>query len=71
LNAPDETTSLYFGNWTGADMNAKTYVGFPFVHKQSAAAIENIVVQIKGPAAAANEIIKKIDWSRLNEALSK
>lgn len=70
LDPPDEMTRLFFGNWTGADMNAKTYKGFPFIHKTSFAAIENIVVTITGAASAANEIIKEINWNRLNEALN-
>jgi hypothetical protein len=71
LDPPDEKTYLCFGNWAGADANAKTYEGFPFIHKRSAPAIENIVITISGPADAANEIIKEINWSKINEALNK
>lgn len=70
LSPPDEFTELFFGNWAGAG-NAKHYTPYPFVHKQHAAAIENIELTITGPAAAADEIIKKINWSKLNEAITK
>jgi hypothetical protein len=71
LGTPEEKTMLFFGNWKGANMHAGTYVGYPFIHKQQSPVIENFVVAIKAPASAANEIIKKIDWNKLNVAISK
>lgn len=71
LGTPEESTYLCFGKWDGADMHASSYVNYPFVHKQSASAIENFEIMIKAPASVANEIIKKIDWSKMNEALTR
>lgn len=71
LDLPKEHVSLFFGNWNGADMNAKTYVNYPFVHKIQSPFIENFYITITAPAKIFNEIIKKIDWSKLNEALTK
>jgi hypothetical protein len=66
-----EFASLYFGNWTGADMNAKSYVSYPFVHKHQSPFIENISVTITAPGKIIDEVIKKIDWNKLNEAINK
>jgi hypothetical protein len=71
LGSPEEKTMIFFGNWKGANMHSGTYVGYPFIHKQQAPFIENFVVTITAPASAANGIIKKIDWQKLNDALSK
>jgi hypothetical protein len=71
LGTPEEKTMLFFGNWKGVNMHSGTYVGYPFIHKQHAPSIENFVVTITAPASAANEIIKRIDWNKLNEAISK
>lgn len=71
LQSPVEKTMLYFGNWTGINMFTGTYAGYPFIHKQQSPYIENFVVTIIAQTAVANEIIKKIDWSKLNEAIKK
>lgn len=71
MGSPSEGTSLYFGNWAGADMNFEGYVNYPFVHKQQSPFIENMVISIDAPASVANSIIKSIDWSKMNEALTR
>ncbi len=71
ISPPEEKTYLCFGNWAGADMHANAYVSYPFVHKQHAPVLENIMVTFTGPSAAVNEIIKNIDWSKMNDALTK
>ena len=68
---PHVITELYFGNWAGADMNARDYVNYPFAHKTESPYIETLKVQIIGPAQAADVIIQKIDWNKLNAALVK
>ena len=71
MSPPEEKVKLCFGNWKGADLKANTYVAYPFVHKQQSAVIENFVVTITSPSKNLNDIIKKIDWDKLNEALTK
>lgn len=71
IDQPQVTTDLYFGNWAGADMNAKDYVNYPFAHKTQSPYIENMRIEITGPAQAVDNILKKIDWSKLNAALAK
>jgi hypothetical protein len=68
---PDYKTFLLIGAWAGADMNAATYVKYPFVHKQGGAYIETLVVQIIGPASIADKVIQNVDWQGLSAALAK
>jgi hypothetical protein len=70
ISKPEETTQLFFGNWKGADMHAGTTVKYPFIHKQGPY-IENFVVTITAPAAAADKIIQAIDWNKLNGAIAR
>ncbi len=69
--SPKVYTKLFFGNWNGADYNANTAAGYPFIHKQQGPFIENFVVTIKAPASAADKIIQNIVWNKLNGAISK
>lgn len=69
--SPVEKTMLYFGNWKGINMFTGTYEVYPFIHKQQSPFIENFVVTIIAQASVANEIIKNIDWSKLNAAIIK
>jgi hypothetical protein len=68
---PDYKTYILIGNWTGADMNANTYVKYPFIHKTGGAYIETLTVQIVGPATIADQIIHTVDWQGLNAALTR
>jgi hypothetical protein len=71
IESPEVKTCLFFGAWQGADMNAGSYVSYPFMHRLAGPYLETLEVQILGPIEAANTIISKIDWSALNAALSK
>ncbi|HVV53964.1 MAG TPA: hypothetical protein VHC47_01495 [Mucilaginibacter sp.] len=71
IDQPQVATDLYFGNWAGANMNARDYVNYPFTHKMQSPYIENMRVEIDGPAQVVDDILKKIDWSKLNAALAK
>ena len=71
MSLPEEKVKLCFGNWKGADLKANTYVAYPFVHKQQSPVIENFVVTITSPSKNLNDIIKKMDWDQLNEAITK
>jgi hypothetical protein len=68
---PDYKTFILIGNWTGADMNANTYVKYAFIHKTGGAYIETLTVQIIGPASIADKIIHNVDWQGLSAALTK
>ncbi|MCZ2460279.1 MAG: hypothetical protein LC128_11735 [Chitinophagales bacterium] len=71
LALPEENTMLFFGNWAGKNMRSGSDTRYPFIHKTQSPYIENIVITIKAPASVANKIIKAIDWSKLNYAISK
>ncbi|MCZ2460269.1 MAG: hypothetical protein LC128_11685 [Chitinophagales bacterium] len=71
VSTPEEKSMLFFGNWKGVNMQAGTYVLYPFIHKKQSPFIENFVVTITAPAPVAKEIIKAIDWEKLNDAISK
>jgi hypothetical protein len=45
-------------------------VKYPFIH-QHGPFIENLVVTITAPSAAADKIIQAIDWNKLNEAIAE
>lgn len=70
ISRPEEYTQLFFGNWKGADRHAANAVKYPFIH-QHGPFIENLVVTITAPSAAADKIIQAIDWNKLNEAIAK
>jgi hypothetical protein len=71
VDSPQVSTCLFFGNWSGADMNAATYVKYPFIHKHPGPYLETLNIKIIGPASAADHIIKQVDWNALNAALTK
>lgn len=62
--AGDQWVELYFGKWTSP---AGTYI---FAHKTKAAAIENFSVRLSGEIAAVQQMVKLVDWSRLQSGLT-
>jgi hypothetical protein len=60
----DEWVTLYFGKWSSP---SGTYI---FTHKTKAAAIENFSVRLTGDLAAVLEMVKQVDWSRMQGGLS-
>jgi hypothetical protein len=64
-------TYLSFGDWSGFPFDKDTYVKFPFVHKPGSPNIETLRVNVSGLPEIVDPIIKKVDWSRLGQALSK
>lgn len=71
LEPPEEKTMLFFGNWKGVNMHSGGYTKYPFIHKQQSPFIENCIVTIEAPAVVANKIIESIDWTKLNNTISK
>ena len=68
---PDYKTFILIGSWTGAEMNASTYVNYPFIHKIPGAYLETLTVQIIAPVTIADKIIQNVNWQSLSLALTK
>jgi hypothetical protein len=63
---------LAFGDWSTARLNApdKLY-DFHFVHPAASPYIENIVIKLHGADDRIQEMLKAVDWTRVNGALTK
>ncbi len=73
-NGPDqEDVQFYFGNWDNAKVtsgNDAYKIRYPFQHPVGTPYIVNMMVRLKGSAQAIDPILKKINWEKLNEALT-
>jgi hypothetical protein len=66
---PTQQTVLCFGNWKNDLVKtADIRWSFPysFQHPKNTPFIENIVIVIHADATRANDIIKRIDWTKMN-----
>lgn len=63
---------LLFGDWTISPRSTfpGTY-GYHFVHAAGTPYIENIVIKLHGADDRIQELLKAIDWTRVNQALTK
>ena len=71
---PTQETVLCFGKWKNNLVKNSTdrwYFHFPFQHPIGTPFIENVVVKIYTDAARANDIIKKVDWTKINDGLTQ
>ena len=71
---PIQQTVLCFGKWKNnlvKNSTARWYFHFAFQHPIGTPFIENVVVTIHTDAARANDIIKKIDWTKINDGLTQ
>lgn len=71
---PTQQTVLCFGDWKNNLVKAadvRWYFPYTFKHEKNTPFIENIVILIHADAARANDIIKRIDWTKMNDALSQ
>lgn len=61
-----------FGDWSSARLNAadKLY-DFHFVHPPASPYLENIVIKLHGADDRIQEMLKAVDWTRVNDALTK
>lgn len=71
----DATVSCYllvYGDWKTARLNApdKLY-DFHWVHPAASPYIENVVIRLYGADDRIQEMLKAVDWTRVNEALTK
>jgi hypothetical protein len=63
---------LLFGNWHAAKWNdSEGGYRFLFAHKQLTPYIENAVVEIYGADDRIQELLHKIDWNEVNNALTQ
>ena len=73
-NSPDqEDVEFYFGNWDNAKVtsgNDAYNTLYPFHHPISTPYVVNMMVHLKGSAQVIEPILKKINWKKLNEALT-
>lgn len=71
-NATRPETVVLLGNWKNNMVSDKKgNKVFKFSYGKGGTLIENLVVTIKGPLAVADEIIKKVDWTKLAGTLTR
>jgi hypothetical protein len=71
---PTQQTVLCFGDWKNNLVKAadvRWYFPYIFRHEKNTPFIENIVIVIHADAVRANDIIKRIDWTKINAALTQ
>jgi len=64
---------LAFGNWKTfkeRDYSGTPYYEFSFTNPNGSPYIENIVIILKGNIERIKEMIKKIDWNKINQGLT-
>ena len=63
---------LVFGDWSTARLNAadKLY-DFHFVHPAASPYLEDIVIKLHGADDRIQEMLKAVDWRRVDDALTK
>lgn len=70
--SPRPETVVLLGNWKNNMVSdRKGNKVFKFSYGKGGTLIENLVVTIKGPLAIADEIIKKVDWTKLAGTLTR
>lgn len=63
---------LLFGNWKAARWNvSEGAYHYHFIHKTHAPVIENIVVQLDGSEDRVEQLLKTVDWKKVNEGLTR
>ncbi|MGA7613543.1 MAG: hypothetical protein WBX15_00040 [Thermoanaerobaculia bacterium] len=62
---------LVFGNWKTARKNEPDHLyDFHFVHPAAAPYLENVVIELHGAEDRIQEMLKSVDWTRVNQALT-
>jgi hypothetical protein len=70
--SPRPETVVLLGNWkNNLVQDKKGNKVFKFSYGKGGTLIENLVITIKGPFVIANEIVKKVDWSKLAATLTR
>lgn len=63
---------LAFGNWKSARMNPDGHLyDFHFVHPAASPYIENLVIKMHGAKDRIEEMLKAIDWTKVNGVLTR
>jgi len=63
---------LAFGNWAPLKWDAEhRWYRFKFAHPQNTPFIENIEIGIYGAPDRVEELLHKIDWKQVNDALTR
>jgi len=76
VNKGDELTKqtvLCFGNWKNdliKTSDNRWHVPKRFLHEKGTPFIENIVITIHADTTITNNIIKKVDWTKMNDGLT-
>ena len=64
-----QTVQLLFGNWKSA-VQGGDILAYHFQHPAHSAAIENVVIQLRGDPQRIQELLHSVNWKRVNDALS-
>ncbi len=64
-----QTVVLLFGDWKSAQQRSDD-LKFHFKHPMHTPAIENVVVQLQGSPDRIKELLRSVDWKRVNDALA-
>ncbi len=63
-----QTVVLLFGDWKSAQQRSEDLF-FRFKHSPHTPAIENLEVQLRGSPDRIKEVLRSVDWKRMNTAL--
>ena len=64
-----QTVVLLFGDWKSAQQRSDD-LKFHFKHPPHTPAIENIEIQMRGSPDRIRELLRSVDWKKVNDALS-
>ncbi|HVZ20730.1 MAG TPA: hypothetical protein VG871_06695, partial [Vicinamibacterales bacterium] len=63
---------LAYGDWsTATPASGGRLVTFKFTHPPASPYLENIIVTIDGAEDRVDELLKTVDWTKLNDALTR
>lgn len=64
-----QTVVLLFGDWKSAQQRGDD-IKFHFKHPAHTPVVENIVIQMQGSPERIRELLRTVDWKKVNEAMS-
>ncbi len=64
-----QTVVLLFGDWKSAQQRSDD-LKFHFKHPPHTPVIENVVIQMHGSPDRINELLRSVDWKKVNDALT-
>ncbi len=64
-----QTVVLLFGDWKSAQQRGDD-IKFHFKHPAHTPVVENVVIQMQGSPERIRELLRTVDWKKVNEAMS-